>query len=230
MIKGGDNWNVAKPPGLICIVPDFADGLKWTIAACKLFLFLTIFSVADGSISTIQNNQGASLTTNGAPNGLLGNFNSPTIIFGTTMWIKFSHVRPALAMVLGAIIQRKIYVTSPCGYFSPISIWIFLNMTSYEIAYNRAPQRMKGAVFAIALFMSALSAIILIVPPSFVDPNLIWPFVGLAVAVVVSALLYSIRWTMRKPRSSLSEPHGRSRALLGHRRTEHTFHESSANP
>nr|GAT56475.1 PTR2-domain-containing protein [Mycena chlorophos] len=246
MIKGGENWNVAKPSNIaasgglknkpatwLTWDDDFVDELKRTIAACKLFLFLPIFSIADGGLGTIQNNQGASLTTNGAPNDLLGNFNSLTIIVVAPllnffiypglrrMGINFSPIRrivfgflvAAVAMVVGAIIQWQIYLTSPCGYYasncsvgtgvSPISVWVqiplyslpamaelFINVTSYEIAYTRAPQRMKGVVFAIVLFMSALSsAIVLIVSPSFVDPNLIWPFVGLAAVCVVSAAL-----------------------------------------
>lgn len=69
---------------------------------------------------------------------------------------------------------------------SPISIWtqirlyalpalaeIFINISAYEIAYTRAPQRMKGVVFAVVLFMAALSSTLtLIVSPSFVDPHL----------------------------------------------------------
>jgi dipeptide/tripeptide permease len=71
---------------------------------------------------------------------------------------------------------------------------IFINVTSYEIAYTRAPQRMKGVVFAIVLFMSAVSsAITLAISPSFVDPNLIWPFVGLAAGLVVCAILIWLR-------------------------------------
>ncbi|KAJ7144956.1 PTR2-domain-containing protein [Mycena crocata] len=246
MVKGGENWNVAKPTnieaagglknkksGWITWDDDFVDELKRTIVACKLFLFLPIFSIADDGLGTIQNNQGASLTTNGAPNDLLRNFNPLTIIFAVPlmnfviypwlrkMGINFSPIRRivcgflviAAAMVVGAIIQWKIYTTSPCGYHasdcsigtgvSPISIWvqiplyslpaiaeILVNVTSYEIAYTRAPQRMKGVVFAIVLFMSALSAAVtLIISPSFVDPNLIWPFVGLAAGLVVCAIL-----------------------------------------
>ena len=66
------------------------------------------------------------------------------------------------------------------GRVSPISVWaqiplfvlpaageVFANVTSYELAYTLAPQRMKGLVFAIVLFMSALSsAIVEIISPS----------------------------------------------------------------
>lgn len=49
---------------------------------------------------------------------------------------------------------------------------------------------MKGLIFAIVLFMNSLSsALTLIISPSFDDPNLIWPFVGIGAACVVSAFL-----------------------------------------
>ncbi|KAJ7253322.1 POT family-domain-containing protein [Mycena haematopus] len=243
MLKGGENWNVAKPSNIeaagglknkrtdwVTWDDDFVDELKRTVVACKLFLFLPIFNLADQGISTVQNNQGASLTTDGAPNDLLINFNSLTIVFAVPLlnfviypWLRrigivFSPIRrivfgflvAAVGMIIGAIIQWKIYTTSPCGYYasncsvgagvSPISVWVqlplyafnrfasassnntdIINVTSYEIAYTRAPQRMKGVVFAIVLFTNAISsAVTLAISPLFVDPNLIWLFVGLA--------------------------------------------------
>lgn len=42
--------------------------------------FLPIFYLADGGLSTIQTSQAGSMTTNGAPNDLLANFNPLTII------------------------------------------------------------------------------------------------------------------------------------------------------
>ncbi|KAJ7590839.1 PTR2-domain-containing protein [Mycena floridula] len=266
MFKGGENWNLAKPTNIVAAgglegkpsgwvtwddgefwlvisrnshsrdLPDFVDEIKRTLVACKLFLFLPIFGIADDGFKTVQINQGASLTTNGAPNDLLSNMNPLTIICVAPLmnyviypWLRkkglnFSPIRriisgflvAAIGCIVGAIIQWKIYTTSPCGYqasdcsigtgVSPISVWvqiplyslpgiaeILINVTSYEIAYTRAPQRLKGLVFAIVLFMSALSsAITLIVSPSFKDPNLIWPFVGLAAALVVCAVVIHI--------------------------------------
>ena len=50
---------------------------------------------------------------------------------------------------------------------------------SDEIAYTRAPARMKGLVYASVLFASALSSALLeIINPVMKDPNLIWPFVA----------------------------------------------------
>lgn len=43
-------------------------------------LFLPIFYLADGGLGSITNSQGASMTTNGAPNDLLGSWNPLTIV------------------------------------------------------------------------------------------------------------------------------------------------------
>ncbi|KAG5653762.1 hypothetical protein H0H81_010849 [Sphagnurus paluster] len=115
-------------------------------------------------------------------------------------------------MAVGAILQWRVYETSPCGYHatrckigttvSPLSVWsqlplyvlpataeLLINITCYEIAYTRAPQRMKGLIFAIVLFMNSLSsALVLIISPSFADPDLIWPFVGIGGACLISAI------------------------------------------
>lgn len=93
------------------------------------------------------------MTTNGAPNDLLNNFNPLTIIvfapflsyvFYPTlnkMGIKFGRVNRCvcgftiawISGVIGAIIQWRVYKTSPCGYYasdcdvgtgvSPLSVW-----------------------------------------------------------------------------------------------------------
>lgn len=105
---------------------------------------------------------------------------SPIFIFGIYPLLnKMGHTpRPTLKlmagfffgsanMVIAAIVQWKIYQTSPCGYYAssckagvstvnlawqlPLYILpalgeILINVTSYELAYTRAPARMKGLV------------------------------------------------------------------------------------
>ncbi|CAK5279212.1 unnamed protein product [Mycena citricolor] len=208
MLKGGDNWNLAKP-------------------VCRSFV------LADGGVSVILANQGASMTTDGAPNDLLSNFNALTIVVAIPLLnflvypalrhvgINFSPIRrivfgflvTAAAMVMGAVVQWRVYQTSPCGYHastctigtgvSPISVWvqiplyalpalaeIFIIVTAYEIAYTSAPRNMKGVVMGLVLFTNAISsAIMLVISPVFVDPNLIWPFVALAGVLLLSAVL-----------------------------------------
>ncbi|KAG6853088.1 hypothetical protein C0991_006982 [Blastosporella zonata] len=277
--KGGDDfWNSAKPTtieadgglkgkaaGWMKWDDDFVDEIRRTFKACKLFAFLPIFYLADGGLSTITTSQAGSLTTNGAPNDLLANFNPLTIIvmapilnYGVYPYLRkiginFSPIRRivagylfgATAMLVGALLQWRVYKTSPCGYHatsckigttvSPLSVWAQLPLyalpatselltiiTSYEIAYTRAPQRMKGLVFAIVLFMSSLSsALVLIISPSFSDPNLIWPFVGIGGACVITAA--TIWWLFHK----MDEEEGSVNAIGTDRPIEDRSHTDS---
>lgn len=93
------------------------------------------------------------MTTNGAPNDLLANFNPLTIIvvapllnfvlyptlrkykipFGQVARIVTGFLLGVLTMIIGAILQWQVYKTSPCGYsattcevgttVSPILVW-----------------------------------------------------------------------------------------------------------
>ena len=121
-----------------------------TLEACQIFCYFPIWYINDGGVGAVQTNQGAAMTTAGAPNDLLGNFNSLTIIFMTPVLshglypllnrynIKFGRINritfgfllAAVSGVIGAIVQYYVYQTSPCGYaastcddVSPISIW-----------------------------------------------------------------------------------------------------------
>ncbi|KAF8073997.1 PTR2-domain-containing protein [Lyophyllum atratum] len=246
-LKGGDDfWNGAKPsqiaaegglknkkPGWINWDDDFVDEIRRTFQACKVFIFLPIFFLADGGLGGIQASQAASMTTNDAPNDLISNFNPITLIvitpilnYGVYPYLRrkgfnFSPIRrivsgyilAALTMLVGAILQWRVYETSPCGYYatvctvgttvSPLTVWaqiplyvlpavaeLFVIISCYEMAYTRAPQRMKALTFSLVLFTGSLSsALTLIISPSFADPNLIWPFVGIGAACVLSAIL-----------------------------------------
>jgi POT family proton-dependent oligopeptide transporter len=212
----------------------FVEDVKITVDACKIFLFFVIYNINDGGIGGIQNSQAASMTTNGVPNDLIDNFNPLTIIvlipilnyifypllrrvgidFKPVYRIFFGFMLAALAAACGAIIQWRVYSTSPCGYFatdcevgtgvSPISVWVetvlyvleassecFANTAAYEIAYTRAPEHMKGLVMALFLFTQSISAAISqACVAALVDPNLIWPFVATCIAGTISAALF----------------------------------------
>lgn len=94
------------------------------------------------------------MTTNGAPNDLLGHFNPIVIIvtvpllshviypglrkynirFGRISRITFGFMLAAVSGAIGAIVQWRVYETNPCGYHattcaedgrvSPLSIWL----------------------------------------------------------------------------------------------------------
>ncbi|CCH43248.1 putative membrane protein [Wickerhamomyces ciferrii] len=217
----------------------FVNDVWTTVDACKIFLFFIIYNITDGGVGGIENSQANSLTTNGVPNDLISNFNPLTIIvfipfldyvvyptlrkynieFRPVYRMFTGFIIASTSQVAGAIIQWKVYKTSPCGYYatdcdigtgvSPISVWVevvlyilgatsecFAMTAAYEIAYTRAPEHMKGLVMAIFLFMQSISAAVSTAATSaLIDPYLIWPFVACAIAGFISAsfFLYSYK-------------------------------------
>lgn len=223
MVWKKDFWNAAKPE----VLAEKGKTVHWnsklvrdvgrTWAACQIFLYIPLYQLNDGGIGAAPSNLAGSMTLNGAPNDLLSNFNSLTIIVCTPifaygiypllarMGIKFGSMkRMAVGMIIaavsgicGGLVQLYVYKTNPCGYYastcpgttgvSPISVWtelpmvclgaiseILVNVTSYEIAYARAPTNMKSCVFSICLFMTALYAALgEILTPVIQDPYLV---------------------------------------------------------
>ncbi|KAI1652276.1 PTR2-domain-containing protein [Daldinia loculata] len=120
-------------------------------------------------------------------------------------------VLATISGIFGAIVQLYVYRTSPCGYYatdcdevSPISIWwqipnvslgamseIFVNVTSYELAYARAPEHMRATVVALFLFMTALSSALgEILIPAITDPTLVWAWAAPAIALAVQTVIF----------------------------------------
>lgn len=205
------------------------DDVHRTFSACQVFLYFIIWNLNDGGIGSVLSSQGSTMTTNGAPNDLLGNFNPLTIIvaipilnyiiypflrkkkipFGRVTRITFGFTLAAISGVIGAILQWRIYKTSPCGYaatgctvgtgVSPLSIWLqvptvslgaisecLCNVTAYELAYSRAPKNMRSLVISLFLFTTALSsALSQALVPVMIDPYLTWVWAGPAIALAV---------------------------------------------
>lgn len=96
------------------------------------------------------------------------------------------------------------YYASTCDDVSPISIWwqipnvalgaiseIFVNVTSYELAYARAPEHMRATVVALFLFMTALSSALgEILIPAIADPTLVWAWAAPAIALFVQTIIF----------------------------------------
>lgn len=132
------------------------------------------------------------------------------------MRMSIGFVLGSLGCVVGAYLQDKIYKTSPCGKFasscmvdgnvgvSPVSLWlqipvvalpaigeIFVNVTSYELAYTRAPPSMRGLVYSLALFNSCVAAAIsMAVSSALTDPNLVIPWIVVAAACFACAFVF----------------------------------------
>ncbi|KAI1099493.1 PTR2-domain-containing protein [Jackrogersella minutella] len=212
------------------------DDARRTWQAVQIFLYIPIWNLNDGGVGAVLSNQGAAMSSNGAPNDLLNNFNPLVIIIFSPFMahivypflerrkIKFGRINRmtlgfALAIisgVIGAIVQYRVYETSPCGYYasdcdgvSPISIWwqipnvslgamseVFVNVTSYELAYARAPEHMRATVVALFLFMTALSSALgEILIPAIADPTLVWAWAAPAIALFAQTVIFW--WTYR---------------------------------
>ncbi|EJD51769.1 putative peptide transporter [Auricularia subglabra TFB-10046 SS5] len=212
----------------------FVDELRQSFDACKVFFLIPIFNLADGGLGSTENLMSVAMRVDGVPNDLIGNFNPLVIVIFTPlvnllytaldkrrwtytpMWrIATGFWLGTASMIIGAILQWKIYKESSCGNFATsgeekcytsISLWwqvplitlpaigeIFVNVTSYELAYTRAPARMKGLVYSGVLFTSAISsALTLALDPVLADPYLIWPYVALAAASFLTAFAFPI--------------------------------------
>ncbi|KAI1102211.1 hypothetical protein F4804DRAFT_313808 [Jackrogersella minutella] len=133
------------------------------------------------------------------------------IKWGPIARMTFGFALGSIGSIGYSVLQYYVYKTSPCGWnattcaellpegattVSEISYaWyaipvimtavseVFVNVTSYGIAYSRAPKNMKGLVASLNLAMTAISAAIgLGTAPAISDPHLIWAFAGPTIA------------------------------------------------
>ncbi|KAF6828751.1 MFS peptide transporter [Colletotrichum plurivorum] len=234
-------WHNVKPSTILAergVQPSYSeknvDDARRTWEAVQLFLYIPIWYLNDGGVGSVQSNQGAAMTSNGAPNDLLGKFNPLVIVTfspfmaqivypflkrrgvkcGCISRMTIGFILAAISALFGALVQWRVYETSPCGYnastcddVSPLSIWwqipnvtlgamseVFVNATSYELAYARAPKNMKSTVVAIFLFMTALSSALgQILLPAIADPHLIWAWAAPGIALVVQTVIFWFR-------------------------------------
>lgn len=231
MLARGEKYYNSKRQNSITWNEQWVLDVKQTVNSCKIFIYFPIFFITDGGLGSVQASQAGSMSTEGIPNDLFSNFNPLTIIVLIPILdyliyptlrryrinlkpvdrITFGFILCALSQVAGAVIQHRIYSTSPCGNFattcaetSPLSAWrevslyilqaageCFAATTAYELAYTRSPPQMKGLVMAIFLFTNSISAAISqALVGALVDPHLIWPFTAMAVIGFVTAGMF----------------------------------------
>ncbi|GME79428.1 unnamed protein product [Ambrosiozyma monospora] len=212
-----------------------------TFSQCVMFLYWVVFNLNDTGLSTALNAQAGAMVTKNVPNDLFNNFNQITIIvlipildflvypaiakmgfnFKSVYKITTGFMLGALSSMVAAILQWRIYKTSPCGYYatecdagvSTVTAWYevivyalaaagecFCYTQAYELAYTRAPDNAKGLVMALFLLMNAFSAAISeAISATLVDPHLIWPFVGMAAAGGAFSLGFLVQyWNLDK--------------------------------
>lgn len=207
---------------------------------CLMFSFWVVFNLSDTGLGSTLTSQAGAMDSQGIPNDFFNNFNQITIVVAipTLNYIVYpllekykinfkpvykcflGFILGSLASAVSAILQWRIYKTSPCGYYAttcdkpaPITAWFeiinyalcalgecFCYTTAYELAYTRAPDNAKGLVMALFLFNSAISAAIsTAISGALSDPHLIWPFTGIAIASAVCAVIFLITyWNLDK--------------------------------
>ncbi|KAI5967646.1 hypothetical protein CANMA_002826 [Candida margitis] len=209
--------------------------VKQTLDACKLFIYFIFYNLADGGLGSVQTSLAGAMNLNGVPNDLFSNFNPLAIIvvipaldyiiypllrryrinFRPIQRVFLGFVIAAMSQVAGAVLQHRVYQTSPCGDHatncsepSPISAWqassiyilsgaseCFAMATIYALAYTRAAPSMKGVTTALFLFTSAVSAAInLAVTPALNDPNLVIVFAVIAGVAFLAGLILFIHF------------------------------------
>lgn len=109
------------------------DDARRTWEAVTIFLYIPIWNLNDGGVGAVGSNQGAAMISDGAPNDLLGHFN-PLVIFvfapvmaqvvypflrrkhirfGRISRMTFGFILATISGVIGAIVQWRVYETSP---------------------------------------------------------------------------------------------------------------------
>ncbi|GKT42855.1 putative peptide transporter ptr2 [Colletotrichum spaethianum] len=118
----------------------------------------------------------------------------------------------AASMIAAAVMQHYIYQMSPCGDHAticddgpaPINVWaqclpyiliglaeIFLNVTSYEYAFAKAPENMKSLVMSVNLAMSAVSSALgQAWTPLSEDPLLVWNYASVAIIAFIGGVAF----------------------------------------
>lgn len=109
------------------------DDVRRTWQAVQIFLYVPVWILNDGGVGSVLSNQGAAMTSDGAPNDLLGHFNPLVIIvfsplmaqvvypflkrrgikFGRISRMTFGFALATISSVIGAIVQYRVYATSP---------------------------------------------------------------------------------------------------------------------
>ncbi|KAF3031585.1 hypothetical protein E8E11_000709 [Didymella keratinophila] len=148
---GAKPSNLATKPTWMTFDDAWVDEVRRGIKACQVFLWLPIFWLPYGQMTTNLVSQAATMELNGIPNDVIHNLNPITLIIFIPIFDKFFYPQlarmginftplkkiqagfacAALSMVVAAIIQHFIYVKSSCGKSAsdcdvppPLTVWV----------------------------------------------------------------------------------------------------------
>lgn len=132
-------WHSVKPSVLaerdirVSYSEKDVDDARRTWEAVQIFLYIPVWTLNDGGVGNTSSNQGAAMTSNGAPNDLLGHFNPLVIIVFSPLlaqvvypFLERKKIRigrinrmtigfclAIISSVIGAVVQYRVYATSP---------------------------------------------------------------------------------------------------------------------
>ncbi|KAF7360956.1 putative peptide transporter ptr2 [Mycena sanguinolenta] len=222
-LKAPDFWDAAKPsrmsptarPLWMTFDDQWVDEVRRGLCACAVFAWFPIYWLTANQLNNNLTSQAATLTTNGMPNDLLSILNPLVLVLCIPLcdfflypalqrWgIRFTSLKRSAAMIWAAVLQHRIYQTSPCGHaaatctdsagnhlVSPLNVWIqapayilialseiFAAITGYEYAFSKAPENMRSLMMALFMGTCAVSAIL---TEGFLwlaaDPLLVWNY------------------------------------------------------
>ena len=179
----------------------FVADVGRTLEVCQIFVFFIMYNINSSGIGNLHQSQASAMRTNGAPNDLLSNFQPLVVVLAIPIlnymvypFLRKHHIPfpritritvgfclAALSPAIGAILQWRIYQTSPCGYHatgckigdrvSDLSVW-----TQIPLFILQGLSECFASVTALK------------------DPHLVWPFVGTSVAGFVVAGIFWWVW------------------------------------
>ncbi|KAJ4311701.1 hypothetical protein N0V94_007821 [Neodidymelliopsis sp. IMI 364377] len=148
---GAKPSNLATKPNWMTFDDAWVDEVRRGVKACQVFLWLPIFWLPYGQMTTNLVSQAATMELNGIPNDIVHNLNPITLIIFIPIFDKFFYPQLArmginftplkkiqagficamLSMVVATLIQHFIYNKSPCGKFASdcdvppdLSVWV----------------------------------------------------------------------------------------------------------
>lgn len=179
-LNAPDFWTSVKPsnmtdkPKWMTFDDAWVDEVRRGLKACYVFLWLPIFWLPYGQMSSNLVSQASTMKLNGVPNDVVHNLNPITLLifipifdklvyptiarmglnFTPLKKIQAGFVCAMLSMIVAAVIQHTIYQKSPCGKAAstcdqPPDLWVWTQTPAYMlIAFSEIFASITGLEYA----------------------------------------------------------------------------------